>query len=100
MKALPLSFQSAKELSSHTKSLPSGPHWNFQIISTGTHSIKQPIHLYFHDALDCMEALSNNPLFGEEVDLLPFQLFTTTEQIMQVYTEGMSSDGVWAFFIG
>ncbi|KAF8423445.1 hypothetical protein L210DRAFT_3353193, partial [Boletus edulis BED1] len=62
-KTLPLSFWSAKELRSRAEMLPSGPTWRFRIVPTTTHPTKQPVHLYYHDSLDCIEALFNNPLF-------------------------------------
>ncbi|KAG6373014.1 hypothetical protein JVT61DRAFT_7067 [Boletus reticuloceps] len=94
VKTLPLSFASAKELRSRAEILPSGPVWKFQIVPT-THPTKQPIHLYYRDSLDCIEALFNNPLFAGHMDFSPYRLFTTAEQVVRLYTEWMSSDGAW-----
>ncbi|KAI6094884.1 hypothetical protein F5141DRAFT_988504, partial [Pisolithus sp. B1] len=58
--------------------LPSGLRWKFQIIPT-MHAMKEPIQLYFQDALDCVEALFNHPFFEDKMDFTPFQLFTTAE---------------------
>ncbi|KAF8547017.1 hypothetical protein OG21DRAFT_1373993, partial [Imleria badia] len=52
----------SKELCSWAELLPSGPQWQFQIIPT-THETKRPVHLYFHDALDCVELLFSHPYF-------------------------------------
>ncbi|KAF8422823.1 hypothetical protein L210DRAFT_3423035, partial [Boletus edulis BED1] len=76
---------SAKELCSHAEMLLSGPAWRFRIVPTTTHLTKQPVHLYYCDSLDCIEALFNNLLFASEMDLSPYCLFTTW----------MSSDGTW-----
>ncbi|KAF8122006.1 hypothetical protein EV363DRAFT_1405252 [Boletus edulis] len=75
-KTLPLSFWSAKELRSRAEMLPSGPAWRFRIVPTTTHPTKQPVHLYYRDSLDCIEALFNNPLFASEMDLSPYRFGT------------------------
>ncbi|KAF8414372.1 hypothetical protein L210DRAFT_3730324 [Boletus edulis BED1] len=85
---------SAKELHSHAEMLPSGPPWKFQIIPT-THPTKNPVHLYYHDSLECVEALFNHPLFACEMDLSPYCLFTTAERIVWLYMEWMSGDVAW-----
>ncbi|KAF8417310.1 hypothetical protein L210DRAFT_3428288, partial [Boletus edulis BED1] len=89
-----LSFRTAKKLHSRAELLPSGPRWHFQLVPT-THEMKQPIHLYFRDALDCVESLFNHPYFADKMDFTPFRLFTTAEHIVRMYTEWMSSDGAW-----
>ena len=59
------------------------------------HPTKQPVHLYSHNTLNCVELLFNHPFFAGKMDYTPFRLFTTAEQIMRVFTEWMSSDGAW-----
>ncbi|KAI5994462.1 hypothetical protein EDD15DRAFT_2366590 [Pisolithus albus] len=93
-KNMPLSFWTAKDLRARAELLPSGPRWKFQIVPT-THSTKEPIQLYFRDALDCVEALFNHPFFEDKMDFTPFRLFTTAERVVRVFTEWMSSDGAW-----
>ncbi|KAI6022462.1 hypothetical protein BKA83DRAFT_4464045 [Pisolithus microcarpus] len=93
-KNMPLSFWTTKDLHAHAELLPSGPQWKFQIVPT-THSTKEPIQLYFRDALDCVEALFNHPFFEDKMDFTPFRLFTTAERVVRVFTEWMSSDGAW-----
>ncbi|KAG6379777.1 hypothetical protein JVT61DRAFT_10315 [Boletus reticuloceps] len=94
IKMLPLSFKSAKELRSCAEMLPSGPPWKFQIVPT-THPTKNPVHLYYCDSLECVEALFNHPLFAREMDLSPYRLFTTAERIVRLYMEWMSGDVAW-----
>ncbi|KAF8415444.1 hypothetical protein L210DRAFT_3431490 [Boletus edulis BED1] len=93
-KTLPLSFQSTKELRFHAEILPSGPVWKFKVVPT-THPTKQPVHHYYHNSLDCIESLFNNPIFAGKMDFSPYRLFTTAERIVRVYTEWMSSDAAW-----
>ncbi|KAI6096619.1 hypothetical protein EDD16DRAFT_1445413, partial [Pisolithus croceorrhizus] len=69
-KNMPLSFWTAKDLHTCAELLPSCPRWKFQIIPT-THSMKEPIQLYFCDALDCVEALFNHPFFEDKMDFTP-----------------------------
>ncbi|KAF8451174.1 hypothetical protein L210DRAFT_3305461, partial [Boletus edulis BED1] len=73
-----LSFHTAKELRSRVELLPSGPRWQFQIVPT-THETKQPVHLYFRDALKCIESLFSHPYFANKMDFSPYRLFTTAE---------------------
>ncbi|KAF8417606.1 hypothetical protein L210DRAFT_3615989 [Boletus edulis BED1] len=93
-KKMSLSFHTAKELRSRVELLPSGPRWQFQIVPT-THETKQPVHLYFRDALECIESLFSHPYFANKMDFSPYRLFTTAERLVRVYTEYMSSDGAW-----
>ncbi|KAI5987694.1 hypothetical protein EDD15DRAFT_2389474 [Pisolithus albus] len=93
-KNMPLSFWTAKDLRARAELLPSGLQWKFQIIPT-THPTREPVQLYFRDALDCVEALFNHPFFADKMDFTPFRLFTTAERLVRVFTEWMSSDGAW-----
>ncbi|KAL4077787.1 hypothetical protein J3A83DRAFT_4061254, partial [Scleroderma citrinum] len=56
---------------------------------------KQPVHLYFCDALDCMELLFNHSFFAGKMNYMPFHLFTIAEHVVRVFTEWMSSNGAW-----
>ncbi|KAL4062049.1 hypothetical protein V8B97DRAFT_2026969 [Scleroderma yunnanense] len=75
-KKMSLSFSTAKELHAWAGLLPL-------------------VHLYFHDALNCMELLFNHPFFARKMDYMPFHLFTMAEHVVRVFTEWMSSDGAW-----
>ncbi|KAG6372365.1 hypothetical protein JVT61DRAFT_7805 [Boletus reticuloceps] len=91
---MPLSFLTAKDLHARAELLPSGPCWQFQVIPT-THPTKKPVHLYYHDALECIESLFNHPFLADKMEFSPFRLFTTAEHLVRVYTEWMSSDSAW-----
>ncbi|KAG6371382.1 hypothetical protein JVT61DRAFT_9598 [Boletus reticuloceps] len=94
MKQMSLSFQTAKDLRTQAELLPSGPRWKFEVVPT-THPTKQPVHLYYCDALECIESLFNHPFFADKMDFTPFQLFTIAERVVRVYTEWMSSNSAW-----
>ncbi|KAI5984167.1 hypothetical protein EDD15DRAFT_2375560 [Pisolithus albus] len=91
-KNMPLSFWTAKDLCAQAELLPSGPRWKFQIVPT-THPTREPIQLYFRDALDCVEALFNHPFFADKMDFTPFRLFTTAERLHKI-PEGATICGI------
>ncbi|KAI5991199.1 hypothetical protein EDD15DRAFT_2169407 [Pisolithus albus] len=68
---MPLSFWTAKDLRARVELLPSGLRWIFQIVPT-THPTREPVQLYFRDALDCVEALFNHLFFADKMDFTPF----------------------------
>ncbi|KAG2109266.1 uncharacterized protein F5147DRAFT_773077 [Suillus discolor] len=70
VKALPLSFHTAKELRGRSELLPSVLKWQYCVIST-THPTKKPLHLYWRDPLDCIESLFSHLLFANKIDLTP-----------------------------
>ncbi|KAG1776905.1 hypothetical protein EV702DRAFT_1045915 [Suillus placidus] len=78
VKALPLSFRTAKELRGCAELLPPVPKWQYHIIST-THPTKQPLHFYWRDPLDCIESLFSHPLFANEIDVTPQRVYDTAE---------------------
>ncbi|KAF8141813.1 hypothetical protein EV363DRAFT_1392225 [Boletus edulis] len=94
VKQMTLSFRTAKDLRAWAELLPSGPQWKFEVVPT-THPTKQSVHLYYRDALECIELLFNHPFFVDKMDFTPFRLFTTAERVVRVYTEWMSSNSAW-----
>lgn len=95
VRALPLSFHTVKDLRGHAELLPAVPKWQCRIIST-THPTKQPLHLYWHDPLDCIEALFNHPYFANELNLTPTHVYDTVDHTMQKYSEWMMGDTAWS----
>ncbi|KAF8119429.1 hypothetical protein EV363DRAFT_1076614, partial [Boletus edulis] len=61
--------------------LPPGPRWNYRIVPT-SHPTKNPVILYYRDALDCIESLFNHPYYAPHMDYTPFCLFTMAERIV------------------
>ncbi|KAG2065164.1 hypothetical protein BDR04DRAFT_965436, partial [Suillus decipiens] len=86
VKSLSLSFHTAKDLRGHSELLPAVPKWQYRIISM-THPMKQPLHLYWRDLLDCIEALFNHPHFVNELDLTPTCVYDTVDCTMWKYGE-------------
>ncbi|KAF8419490.1 hypothetical protein L210DRAFT_3366672, partial [Boletus edulis BED1] len=94
IRTLPLSFQTAKGLRGCAELLPPGPRWNYRIVPT-SHPTKNPVILYYRDALDCIKSLFNHPYYAPHMDYTPFRLFTTAERIVREYTEWMSAEVAW-----
>jgi hypothetical protein len=95
VKALPLSFCTAKELCGHSELLPSVPKWQYHIISM-THPTKKPLHLYWRDPLDCIESLFSHPPFANKIDLTPQCVYDTAEHTVQIYSEWVMGDTAWS----
>ncbi|KAI6032177.1 hypothetical protein BKA83DRAFT_4122566 [Pisolithus microcarpus] len=93
-KKMPLSFWTAKELHGHIEDLPKGPCWKVCIVPM-RHLTTNPVQLYWHDSLKCIEALFNHPFYTGKMDYSPFCVFTAAERVMRVYSKWMSSDGAW-----
>ncbi|KAF8415527.1 hypothetical protein L210DRAFT_3616586 [Boletus edulis BED1] len=93
-KDLPLSFHTARDLRSRIESLPSGPRWSYRTLSLD-HETKDPVCLYYRDALDCVKLLFNHPLFADKMEFAPYRQFTSAERDVRIYTEWMSSDSAW-----
>ncbi|KAG1733360.1 uncharacterized protein EDB91DRAFT_1057502, partial [Suillus paluster] len=94
IKALPLSFHTAKELRGCAELLPSGPKWQYCVVSTD-HPMKIPVHLYWHDPLDCIESLFNNLRFAKDIDLIPECIYTTAERTVWIYSKWMTGKAAW-----
>ncbi|KAG1868658.1 hypothetical protein F4604DRAFT_1530374, partial [Suillus subluteus] len=75
--------------------LPAVPKWQCCIIST-SHPTKQPLHLYWHDPLDCIKALFNHPHFENELNLTPTRVYDTADRMMRKYSEWMTGDTAWS----
>ncbi|KAI6012907.1 hypothetical protein BKA83DRAFT_4130711 [Pisolithus microcarpus] len=91
---LPLSFWTAKELRSRIELLPTTPHWNYRIIAT-SYPMKSPAILYFHDSLECIEALFNHLYYADHMMYTPFRVFTSVERVIREFSEWMSGDMAW-----
>ena len=63
VKQLSLSFASAKTLCSRMDDLPKAPAWKTQEISLNGYQTVKPLVLFYHDALECVPALLQNPMF-------------------------------------
>jgi hypothetical protein len=49
--------------------------------------IKTPLQLFYHDALECIQALLYNPLVQDYLHFTPLHVFKTAEKLMCIYSE-------------
>jgi len=91
---MPLSFRSAKELRGRAEMLPPGPQWQVRKMKT-SHPTKRPVRLYYHDPIECLQALFRSPLLADNIQLTPYRLFKTAGKLVRVYSEWMSGNAAW-----
>ncbi|KAI6033569.1 hypothetical protein BKA83DRAFT_4486662 [Pisolithus microcarpus] len=57
--------------------------------------MKSPAILYFHDSLECIEALFNHPYYADHMMYTPFRVFTSAERVVREFSEWMSGEMAW-----
>ncbi|KAF7303354.1 RPN1-RPN2-N domain-containing protein [Mycena indigotica] len=87
-----LSYKTAKELRHRIELLPTGPRWHSRTISYPGFPTKKPIVLFYRNSLECIQLLLRNPLFKNNIDFVPTQLFQSGERI---HKEWINSDSAW-----
>ena len=75
--------------------LPKVPDWKSKKITLPGYATREPMYLFFRDALDCVEYLFGNPLFAECMDFSPTRLYRDAEQTIRIYSEWMTGDVAW-----
>ncbi|KAG6373553.1 hypothetical protein JVT61DRAFT_6196 [Boletus reticuloceps] len=63
IKSASLSFHSAKVLRARAEVLPSGPKWICETLQP-EYPVKQPLHLFYRNPIECLQALLSHPLFA------------------------------------
>ena len=43
--------------------------------------------LFYHDTIECIEALFGNPFFANSMQYSPFWVFETAEKLVHIYGE-------------
>ena len=74
-----ISFPTAKALRGRVELLPKVPDWKVKKISLKGYTTREPMFLFYRDALDCVEYLLGNPLFSDCMDFCPIQLYQDAE---------------------
>jgi hypothetical protein len=75
--------------------LPKVPEWKSKEITLPDHQTSEPMHLFYRDALDCVEYMFGNPLFANHMDFCPVRLYQDAEQTIRVYSEWMTGNAAW-----
>ncbi|KAI6035326.1 hypothetical protein F5J12DRAFT_902149 [Pisolithus orientalis] len=91
---LNISFCTARALHGLAELLPGGPCWHSMEI-TPSQPTKHPVHLYWHDPLECIAWLLNHPLFSDQLNFIPRCVYKMPKKLCRVYTEWMTTDDAW-----
>ncbi|KAI6169808.1 hypothetical protein EDD17DRAFT_1502728 [Pisolithus thermaeus] len=83
------SFRTTEQLLSWLDVIPKGPTWRCMQICTEGYTTKEPIYLYWRDALEVMWDIFGNPFFSEHMMYNPYYIYECTEH---EYGEWMSGD--------
>ncbi|KAI6037289.1 hypothetical protein PISMIDRAFT_105549 [Pisolithus microcarpus 441] len=94
IKNIPLSFCSAKELRSHTETLPPGLLWLCKTLMT-EYPTKEPPCLFYHNPIKCLQALLSHPHFKSHISFVPRRVWTCAAKICCIYNEWLSGDRAW-----
>ena len=79
--------------------LPKGPSWKFKPWEAAQPT-KRPLVLYYHDALECLQALLYVPLHADHVSFAPLRIFELARRLMRVYSEWWTGDAAWDMHVG
>jgi hypothetical protein len=75
--------------------LPSVPEWKSKTVTLTGHATKEPMLLFYCDALDCVEYLFGNPIFANQIDFHPVRLYRDSERMIRIYTEWITGNAAW-----
>ena len=96
VKNRPLSFSSTREMRARTALLPATVPWKQVEIKVRGAVTKEPLTLYYRDALECFKHLFGNPLFSGHMDFIPRREYTSEEKAERLYNEMMTGDRAWS----
>jgi len=57
--------------------------------------MKHPLHLFYHNPLDCLQALLSNPLLASHISFVPHKVWMSAAKICQIYDEWLSGNRAW-----
>ncbi|KAI5981166.1 hypothetical protein EDD15DRAFT_2204477 [Pisolithus albus] len=95
IKSVPLSFRSAKELRSHAETLPPGPLWLCETLTT-EYPTKEPPLLFYRNPIECLQALLSHLHFESHISFVPRRVWTCAAKICRIYDEWLSGDRAWS----
>ncbi|KAI5981111.1 hypothetical protein EDD15DRAFT_2560938 [Pisolithus albus] len=84
-----ISFRSAQGLLSHIDAIPKGPTWHCTKIDTTGYVTKDPVYVFWRDALEVTREIFGNPVFARHMEYDPYQVY---EGMEREYGEWMSGD--------
>ncbi|KAI6044226.1 hypothetical protein EDC04DRAFT_2561515 [Pisolithus marmoratus] len=84
-----ISFHLAQGLLSHLDAIPKGPTWHCMKINTMGYVTKDPVYVFWCNALEVTQEIFGNPVFTWHMEYNPYQVYEGTEC---KYGEWMSGD--------
>ena len=76
--------------------LPATVPWKQVEVQVRGAVTKEPLTLYYRDALECFKRLFGNPLFSGYMDFIPRHEYTSEEKTERLYNEMMTGDRAWS----
>ena len=92
----PLSFSSSREMRARAALLPATVPWKQVEIKVRGAVTKEPLTLYYREAIECVKYLWGNPLFSGHMDFIPRREYTDEERTERLYNEMMTGDRAWS----
>ena len=75
--------------------LPKVPDWRSKKITLIGYATNKLMHLFYRDALNCVEYVFGNPLFVNHMDFCPVCVYQDAKQTIRMYGEWMTGDTAW-----
>ncbi|KAI6095384.1 hypothetical protein EDD16DRAFT_1698718 [Pisolithus croceorrhizus] len=72
--------------------IPKGPTWQCTQICPEGYTMKEPIYLYWHDALEVVRDIFGNPTFAEHMVYDPYHIYEGAEQGATIVPVILASD--------
>ena len=76
--------------------LPATVPWKQVEIKVRGAVTKEPLTLYYREAIECVKCLWGNPLFSGHMDFIPRREYTDEERTERLYNEMMTGDRAWS----
>lgn len=75
--------------------LPATVPWKQVEVNVPGGSAKEPLVLYFRDALECFKRFLANPLLRDHLDFTPRREYTNEGKTERLFNEIMTGDRAW-----
>ena len=95
-----VSFPTAKALRGRVELLPKVPDWKVKKVTISGYATREPMFLFYRDALDCVKYLFGNPLFAGSMDFCPVRFYQDAEKTIRIFTEWLTGNTAWEMQVG
>ncbi|KIK18560.1 hypothetical protein PISMIDRAFT_14270 [Pisolithus microcarpus 441] len=94
LQGIPISFRTRKQLRSRAEALPPGPAWLCEEVKPEAPT-KHPVHLFYRQPLECLQALLSNPVLTPHISFMPRKVWTSAARICCIYDEWLTGERAW-----